>query len=447
MNASPTGHAAAGESAASAGRDARTAPTAALAFVGADIGYGAERVVAGASFVVAAGEVVGLVGPNGAGKSTLLRAITGDADLLGGRIDIASRDIRALAPIERARVVGVVPQQVTAAFSLPARDFVAMGRHPYVSRFGSPTTHDDETVERVMRITDTLRLADKPTDALSGGDLQRLAFAQALAQEPTLLLLDEPTSHLDLNHRLQVLDLTRELAHQGMAVLAVFHDLDLAARYTDRVSVVASGRVSEPDAPATVITKEMLRDVFDVRAVVGTDVVTGAVSVTPVLREQAVAGEARGRVLVIGGSGVAAPLMRRLTLASWRVSAGALNLGDADQVVADALRVEYAALPPFAPADDAAENRVRELAREADAIVVAEVPFGHGNVANLRVAVESGQPLVLVGGIEGRDFADGAAERAWAAALEAGAVMVASTDAAVKRLETLVPHSEAPVAE
>ena len=413
----------------------RAATSAALAYVGADVGYARERVVCAATLEVAAGEVVGLVGPNGAGKSTLLRAVTGDAELLGGELLLAGRDARTMQPIERARLVGVVPQQVTAAFSVPARDFVAMGRHPHLTRFAAPSAHDDAVVERVMRQTDTLRLAEKPTDALSGGDLQRLALAQALAQEPSLLLLDEPVSHLDLNHRMQILDLTRALADEGMAVLAVFHDLDLAARYADRIAVVADGRLGPVGPPAEVITTAMLRDVFGVRAVVGTDVVTGAVSVTPVLREESVAGEPHGRVLVVGGSGVAAPLMRRLVLAGWHVSAGALNTGDADQLVADALRVEHVELPPFAPMDAVAETAVRALAADTDIIVIAEVPFGHGNVANLRAAVESGKQLVLVGGVDGRDFTGGEAARLWHAAVAEGAHVAGDLDAAFRELD------------
>ena len=415
---------------------ASSTPAPALAYAAADVGYVHERVVREVSLAVAAGEVVGLVGPNGAGKSTLLRAVTGDADLLGGSLLLGGRDARSLPPIERARLVGVVPQQVTAAFSVSARDFVAMGRHPHLSRFASLSERDDAVIERAMHLTDTLRLADKPTDALSGGDLQRLALAQALAQEPRVLLLDEPVSHLDLNHRMQILDLTRELADEGMAVLAVFHDLDLAARYADRVAVVTEGRLGPLGTPADVITTAMLRDVFGVRAVVGTDVVTGAVSVTPVLREQSVAGEPCGRVLVIGGSGVAAPLMRRLVLAGWHVASGALNTGDADQVVAEALRVDYVELPPFAPMDAVAEALVRERAASADTVVVAEVPFGHGNLGNLRAAVESGRRAVLIGDIANRDFTGGEATSLWDAALAAGARRVPDVDAAFRTLDS-----------
>ena len=410
-----------------------------LVFDDASVGYGSTAVVTSASLAVMPGEVVGLVGPNGAGKSTLLRAVTGDARLLSGGLSLNGTDASVLPAIARARLVGVVPQQVSAAFSVDAREFVTMGRHPHLPRFAVPGAHDTAVVDRALMRTDTAHLADKATDELSGGDLQRLALAQALAQEPRLLLLDEPTSHLDLNHRLQVLDLVRELAREeGIGVLAVFHDLDLAARYADRIAVVAAGRISPAQAPALVITTATVREVFGVRAVVGTDPVTGAVSVTPVLREGAVAPVARGRVMVIGGSGSGAPFMRRLVLAGWQVSSGALNAGDADQVLACALGVEYALIPPFAPMDAQAATRVAELAGAVDAIVVAEVPFGHGNVDNLRAAVaalRAGTKLVLVGDMEGRDFTGGEAERQWSLAVSEGAAVVRDADAAQAALD------------
>lgn len=410
-----------------------------LRYSGASVGYGGKVVVEGADLAVRRGEIVGLVGPNGSGKSTLLRAVTGDSDLLAGAIEIAGTSASSLTARERALRVGVVPQQVSAAFSLPAAEFVEMGRHPHLPRFGHPGEADRAAVDRALALTGTDHLARQAVDALSGGDLQRLALAQALATEPQVLLLDEATAHLDLNHRLQVLDLTRSLADDGMAVVAVFHDLDLAARYADRIAVVSSGRLSDADAPERVITAELVRAVFGVRAVVGTDPVTGSLVVTPVLRDGAVAGRRRGHVLVVGGAGSAAPLMRRLVLDGWTVLAAALNAGDADAVLADALGIEYAPIPPFAPMDSAAAIRVARLAEAADAIVVCPVPFGHGNIDNLLVAVRAERPLVLVGTVDGRDYTGGAAESYWAEALANGAVVAGDLEEVTGALDVLVP--------
>ena len=166
---------------------------------------------------------------------------------------------------------------------------------------------------------------------------------------------------------------------------------------------------------------------------------TGSVTVTPVLRDGAVAHAHRGRVHVIGGSGVAAPLLRRLVLKGWVVTAGALNVGDADATLAEALGLEYAPIPPFAPMDAEAAVRCAQLADAAEAIVVCEVPFGHGNIDNLLVGVRAGRPVVLVGDISHRDFAGGAAAAYWAEALAAGARVVETLDDVEQALDDVLP--------
>lgn len=409
-----------------------------LSYAEADVGYPGITVVRGATLDVPAGEVVGLIGPNGAGKSTLLRAVTGGARLLAGSIALGGQALGTLDAHHRARLVGVVPQQVSAAFAFTALEFVLMGRHPHLGRLQHAGARDVGIAEHVMERTDTLRLAGEPVDTLSGGDLQRLALAQALAQEPSVLLLDEATSHLDLNHRLQVLDLVRDLADSGLGVLAVFHDLDLAARFSDRISVVAGGVLEPAGAPESVITAELLARVFGVRAVVRTEAVTGSVSVTPVLREGAVSGDRHGRVLVVGGSGTAAGLLRRLHLAGYEVAAAALNRGDVDQAVAETLDLERVDLPAFGEVDAKAEGAVSRLASAADAVVVCEVPFGRANLGNLRALRQAASRTVLVGQVgPERDFSDGEATALARELGTHGAVTVAdlvSAEAAVAQL-------------
>ena len=421
---------------------AATAPVGiSLQYDDATVGYDGP-VVAGASLTVRSGEVVGLIGPNGAGKTTLLRAISGGARLLSGSISIGGNEISAYSHRDLARLVAVLPQSTPSTFAFTARQFVEMGRHAHVSRFGDLGPADHAAVERAMTLTDTGSLADRRTDELSGGDLQRLTLAQALAQEPRVLLLDEPTSHLDLNHRLQVLDVVRSLADEGLAVLAVFHDLDMAARYSDRLAVVADGALAPAAPPVEVLTRESLRRVFGVAAVIGTDPVTGSVQVLPVVRAQDVGAEPRGaRVLVISGSGAGASLMRLLALGGFEVAAGALSPEDTDGAVALALGAEFRQVERFTHMTAQDEAAVTAFARLSDAVVVVAAPFGPDNLGNLRAIATAGAAdrTVLVGDLTADlDFSRGEARQLWDSLAAAGAAVCGEPRAAIRCIEEVL---------
>lgn len=415
------------------------AETPRLSFLAARVGYRGTVVVDGVDLDVPAHTFVGLVGPNGAGKSTLLRAVTGAADLLAGSISLDGNPIRAMSPRERARVVGVVPQTLPVAFAFDGRSFVRMGRHPWLGRLQDLSAEDDAIVDEVMELTDTARLARERVDTLSGGDLQRLTVAQALAQRPRVLLLDEPTSHLDLNHRLQVLDLVRRLADDGMAVLGVFHDLDIAARYSDRIAVVSGGVMSPAQVPERALDASVIESVFGVKAVVRTDPVTGTLAITPVVRRADVERPTRGRVGIVCGSGAGAALMRRLALAGISVACGALNRGDVDQAVAEALGARRIDLPAFGEMTDVIEGAVSGEFERCACVIVSPTPFGRANVGNLRAAVRSGVPLVLIGDMTAeRDFSGGEATDVWERAIIDGARRVRTDEEALEIAEDLI---------
>lgn len=399
-----------------------------LEFRNASIGYGSRTIVRDVSFRVTPGEFVGLVGPNGAGKSTLLRALTGGAAVSAGDVLWDGISLVRMHERERARIVGVVPQTQSADFSFTARAYVGMGRHAHLGRLASLGPSDEAIVEEVMTHTDTIRLAARPVDELSGGDLQRLTLAQALAQRPAVLLLDEPTSHLDLNHSLQVLELVRALADGGMTVLGVFHDLGLAARFADRISIVADGRVTDPARPSDALDAQVISDVFGVRAVVRTDPVTGSIAVTPIVRGADLLPEPTGpRIGLVCGSGSGAGLMRGLALAGHPLFSGALNRGDVDHAVAEAVGAAMVELPAFGEVDAPAEDQVRAGYERCVCVVICETPFGTANLRNLEAAVLSGRPIVAIGDIdEERDFAHGAARRLWSRAVSEGAIRVGS---------------------
>ncbi|GAB4274713.1 MAG: heme ABC transporter ATP-binding protein [Coriobacteriia bacterium] len=393
----------------------------ALQFNGAAVGYGEKVVLRDVDLGLQHGEFLGVVGPNGSGKTTLIRAVTGHARVLQGRVLIEGEDAASLGARSLAATVGVLAQEAPEPTPFPGREYVAMGRHPHLGRLGRMTDEDWRVVDEAMRLTDTVALSLTAVEELSGGDLQRLTFAQTLAQEPRILLLDEPVSHLDLAHRLQVLDLCRDLADEGMAVLGVFHDLDLAARYADSIAVVAQGGIRAVGTPDDILRPAMLQEVFGVRAVVTRHPATRALTVTPLLRDDEIRARSMKRVMVVAGSGSSAWLLGEMARVGVETCLAALSRDDTDYAVAKALGMGVVELPPFGAVDEDVEALVLEQATQADLIVVARTPFGQANIGNLRAAVGSGVPIAFIGDMAGRDFASGAACELYEEAVRKGA--------------------------
>jgi len=255
------------------------------------VGYGADPVVRGLTLDVPDGLVTTIVGPNGCGKSTLLRTLARLLRPTRGRVRLDGRAIEDVGTREVSRRLALLPQSPLAPDGLLVRDLVGRGRHPHQRWFRQWSPSDEDVVERALRLTDTWDLRDRPIDQLSGGQRQRAWIAMTLAQDTDLVLLDEPTTFLDLAHQVEVLDLVRRLNRErGRTVTMVLHDLNLAARYSDLLVVMRDGAVVTQGAPGEVITAELLDDVFGLRADVLDDPRTGLPVVVPLLGPAAVAG-------------------------------------------------------------------------------------------------------------------------------------------------------------
>ncbi len=219
--------------------------------------------LADATFAVGAGECVALVGPNGAGKTTALRALLGVVPLAGGAARVFGRDTAAWDRGALAREVGVVAQREEPAFPMRVGEAVAMGRYPHLGPWAGPGAVDRAAVARALRLADVEDLADRWVQTLSGGEWQRVRLARALAQEPRALVLDEPTSSLDLRHEMELLEAVLALVRdRGLAALVVSHHINAAARFADRLVLFDGGRVAADDTPARVLTAERLSAVF-----------------------------------------------------------------------------------------------------------------------------------------------------------------------------------------
>ncbi len=227
------------------------------------VGYHDRAVLHDVSFALRRGELCGLLGPNGSGKSTLLKALAGVLRPWSGRAELFGADVRALSPRAIARRVAVIPQGVSILFPFAVEEIVAMGRHPHLGRFEREGRRDREAIERALAETDTAALAGRPVDELSGGERQRVVIARALAQEPELLLLDEPTTHLDINHQVEVFELLARLNREhGLTVLAISHDVNVCAEYCRRLMVLRAGRLVGDGTPGELVTPALICDVY-----------------------------------------------------------------------------------------------------------------------------------------------------------------------------------------
>ncbi len=242
--------------------------------------YNGRVVLKNLDFMVQAGSLFGVIGPNGAGKTTLVRAISGVLPLSAGQVLVNGRDLLAMKPSERARLVAVVPQARNLPPAFTGWELVQMGRTPYLNWLGQTSEKDERSVRRALERAKAVDLASRRLGDLSGGEQQRLLLARALAQEAPILLLDEPTTHLDLQYQIGILDEVRALAHQdGITVLVVLHDLNLVARYADRMLLLVNGTLRATGTPREVLDPALLSEVYHLPM----QIVYGAASGTPVI--------------------------------------------------------------------------------------------------------------------------------------------------------------------
>ncbi|HEX7305623.1 ABC transporter ATP-binding protein [Lentzea sp.] len=247
------------------------------------VGYGERLVVDTLDLSVVGGTVTAVIGPNGCGKSTLLKALGRLLPARSGAVLLDGKAIDRLSTREVARVLGMLPQSPSAPEGLTVADLVARGRHPHQAWYRQWSAEDAAAVDAALAMTGISDLAERTVDELSGGQRQRAWISMALAQGTDLLLLDEPTTYLDLAHQIDVLDLVQELhSSLGRTVVMVLHDLNLAARYADHIVAMRGGRVVAQGAPGEVLTEAMLLDVFGLDARVVEDPVAGTPLVVPV---------------------------------------------------------------------------------------------------------------------------------------------------------------------
>ena len=332
------------------------------------LSYGDVEVLSGVNLTVERGEFVALVGPNGAGKTTLLRTINGILDADSGGVWVDGDPVGELRARELSRQLATVPQDTHVGFAFTAEQVVEMGRTPHRSRLD--WSDDADPVDAALARTETEHLRDRNVDDLSGGERQRVLLARALAQEPAALLLDEPTASLDINHQIRVLGLVEELVSEGRAALAAIHDLDLAARFCDRLVLLHEGRIQAAGPPGAVLRDPGLGEAFETTAAVTRNPVTG----TPTVAAVADRPERDVSVHVAGGGESGVVAIRSLWRAGYDVSVGPVPGGDVAASLAGQLDLAAVTAPAFGLPDEETRRWARRLAREAEWVVLTGGP-------------------------------------------------------------------------
>jgi len=337
------------------------------------VGYDGRALIRQISLSVRRGEIVTLIGPNGAGKSTILKSITRELQLIGGKVWVAGEDMERISPAELSKRMAVVLTERTRPELMTCREVVAAGRYPYTGRLGVLTPQDEEKVTAALERVNALELAYRDFNAVSDGQRQRILLARALCQEPEIIVLDEPTSYLDIRYKLELLHILRTMAReQGITVIMSLHELDLAQKLSDKVVCVKGETIARFGPPGEVFTEEVIRSLYDLeQGAYNADF--GSIELPRPTGEP--------RVFVVSAAGTGIAVYRRLQKEDTPFAAGILFTNDIDYAAARHLAVRTIAARPFRAIGAETLAEAKALVDRCEAVIDAGTDIAEGNAA------------------------------------------------------------------
>ena len=375
---------------------------------GLSVGYKDKAVLSGLDLAFEAGHFISLLGPNGAGKTTLLRTLSRHLAPLSGRIEVLGRPLPSLRALELAQFMAVVLTDKVSPPLFTVFEFTALGRYPHTDFLGRLKLEDHRAVQNALAAVHAEDLAQRPFSDLSDGERQKVLVARALAQQPRLMLLDEPTIHLDLKHRVEVMNILRSLCRsREITVVASMHDVDVAAKVSDRVALIKGGGLADWGAPEEVLTGRAVADLYDFNDAAFSSRLGGIE-----LRGDG----RRGRVFVVAGMGSGALVYRMLAKRGFSVATGVLHTNDLDYYVARSLGAECTAQAPMEALQPEAVSEASELLNDCDAVIDCGFdvgPLNLGNVALLETALKSGKTVLTLRDNGSEIRLDAASEASW----------------------------------
>ena len=363
------------------------------------------------------GHLYGILGPNGCGKTTLLNIMSGILTQKQGEIIINSESISNWSYKERAKNIAYVQQKtIEAEFDFTVEDIIMMGRYSYINRFSQSTHEDKQKVQNIIKDFSLEALKDRRFDQLSGGEQQKVMVARAFAQEAKILLLDEPISHLDINFQLEFMSMFKRIIAQGIIVIVVLHDLNLAAQFCDSILFLKDGRIQSFGSVEATMTTQNIWNIYNINTVIKRSPITNSIYVIPIHQhdlkqlegdeEAAISSLYKKKIHMFAGGGVIQTLLPKLT--QYILSVGVVPVLDDDFTLAQQLEVDIISEAPFSSISDRSKTKLRDQLDISDIIILPEIPFGNGNVANLEIlaAHEKEIPIYIIENtsFESRDF-------------------------------------------
>lgn len=340
------------------------------------VGYNGRALIKNIEIGVRRGEIVTLVGPNGSGKSTILKSIAKQLEPVSGSVELEGRGLEGYGPLELAKKMAVMLTGRIQPELMTCRDIASMGRYPYTGRLGILSDEDEALVEKALACVHAQSFADRPFDAVSDGERQRVLLARAICQEPEIIILDEPTSYLDIRHKLELLSILRSMAkNQGITVVMSLHEIDLAMKISDRVICVGGEEIFACGAPEDVLTDDVIRELYGLineSSPAGFfDSLAGSVELAPP--------EGKPDIFVLSSGGTGIPVYRKLQREGRPFIAGILYKNDIDWHTARLLASEVIEEGPFEEISDRAYSRALECVRRCSRVIDAGVHIGSCN--------------------------------------------------------------------
>ena len=411
-----------------------------LMITGLSAGYDEIDVLQTISLEIQKKNFIGIIGPNGSGKSTFMQVLARSLPYRSGEVLLIKSDLKSYSFRDFGKIIGYVPQENEITFQFSVYDIVMMGRNPHLNRFQAPSSKDHEIVRNALALTGTALFADRPVTALSGGERQRVMIARVLAQDPSLLLLDEPFAHIDIHHQYELIRIIKNTSSDKRAVIGVFHDINLAAGFCDRLVLLQNGKIHSYGKPESVLTEDAIRTVFRIEPIIGVNPTTGGpwVYVGQKAEKKSPAGIS---IHIISGGGTGGYLIPLLQSAGYSITMGILSENDSDCKIAKKYGVKTLTEPPFSKISLEKEQMLTNCVMKADRVILTAMPVGWGNYSNIKVLekispekilIITQQPEVIIS-----DFTEGTATQTILRLLKKGIRYVNSIEELKNELEMM----------